>query len=86
MNKIVKYIVLLLFIFTAGYASAAGVGPKPNENDSTINLKSTIVIFKMITTSPNISSGGNLKKAGRVARTSYSHTSIENILYKKKGI
>lgn len=90
MKVFVKLICLSVFMLSVGHASAAGVGgsaPKPDENDSTINsLKSNIVIFKMITSSPNPAASGSLKKAGRVARTSYSHTSIEGILYKKQGI
>ena len=86
-------LLILLFLFTSA-VRANGIEPnssKTNENDSTVNLKSNIVIFKMITASPITNSGttgGSLKKAGRVARTSYSHSSIENIniLYKKKGI
>ena len=93
MNRLLKFTVLSLMMFSVQYVRAGGINPnlpKPDENDSTINLKSNIVLFKMITTSsPNSNSSsntGSLKKAGRVARTSYSHTSIESILYKKKGI
>ena len=79
--------ILLAFSSVKLYAGGPGV----DANDTTINLKSNIVIFKMIpspaTGNSTNTNGGSLKKAGKVARTSNSpHTSIENILYKKKGI
>ena len=35
---------------------------------------------------PESKSNGSIKKAGKVARTSYSHSSIENIIFNKNGI
>lgn len=90
--KSFRFFFTIILLTCIGYVKAyAGdkTGPVPETNDTTINLKSNIVIFKMIptpTTSPT-NSNGSLKKAGKVARTSNSpHTSIEYILYKKKGI
>ena len=75
MNKI-----LFLFLFTsiANYGFANSTGgmhkPTPKNNDSIVNSKSNIVIFKMITTpAPANTNSGSLKKAGKVARTSGAH-------------
>ena len=78
MKKMFKTILLGLFTVIVSYGHANSNGgsnkPTPKENDSIINSKSNIVIFKMITTpaSANTNSG-SLKKAGKVARTSSSH-------------
>ena len=78
----------------AASAMASDLETNPT-NDTSAEIKSNnnIAIFKLIPTpiaSNNTNSSnnsGSLKKAGKVARTSYSHsTSIENIIYKKKGI
>ena len=67
----------------------------PNSETSTTEVKSNVVIFKIIptqstnenSTSTSSNNSGSLKKAGKVARTSYCHSkSLENIIYKKKGI
>ncbi len=64
----------------------------PTNNDTSTEVKTNNVsILKLIptpiTNNSNNNSSGSLKKAGKVARISYSHsTSIENIIYKKKGI
>lgn len=65
--------------------------PSPSETESDTTIKSNIVIFKIInpTATTNSSSNGNgsLKKAGKLARTSTSpHSSLDEILYKKRGI
>lgn len=66
--------------------------PTANEttNESDTTIKNNIVIFRIIspnTTTQNNNNSGNLKKAGKLARTSTSpHTSIDDIIYKKRGI
>ncbi len=89
----VSFFALLFVVTSSASASTKGTNhgnnPPENNNDSTsTNIKSNIVIFKMISTPavPQENSNGSLKKAGKVARTSYSHTTIEKILYTKKGI
>lgn len=89
--KLFRYFLTIMLVTSIGYVKAYAGGakkPEPGAHDTTINLKSNIVIFKMIP-SPvaNPNTNGSLKKAGKVARTSSPHTSLENILnYKKKGI
>lgn len=77
MKKMYKTILLGLFtiIVSYGYANAKGGSnkPTPKNNDSIINSRSNIVIFKMITTPPVNPNSGSLKKAGKVARTSTPH-------------
>lgn len=76
MKKLSRFILVCLFALLAdkGFATSSGAlsKPTPKNNDSTINIKSNIMIFKMITApAPN---SGALKKAGKVARTSNSHS------------
>ena len=77
MKKMYKTILLGLFtvIVSYGYASAKGGSnkPTPKNNDSLINSKSNIVIFKMITGATPSNPIGTLKKACKVARTSTPH-------------
>ena len=97
MRNVFKILFLVILFNIAAKANAGNKGVNPgvssensinNNNDSAIGIKSNIVIFKIISTpsSSNNNSNGSLKKAGKVARTSYSHSSIENILTKNKGI
>lgn len=97
MKNIFKIILFVLLINVAAKAHAASKETNPalasdntvlNNNDSTNGIKSNIIIFKIIATPEpaNNNTNGNLKKAGKVARTSYSHTSIELLLTKNKGI
>ncbi len=91
MKNFARIFFIAFLTIAVSYAKASSMVNKSNDNgnnDTTQNIKSNIVIFKMIPspiTNPT-NTNGSLKKAGKVARTSYSHTSIENILYKKKGI
>jgi hypothetical protein len=87
--KSLGFIFTIILLTSVGYVKAFAGGPGVDANDTTVNFKSNIVIFKMIPSPAGNSANtnGSLKKAGKVARTSNSpHTSIENILYKKKGI
>jgi hypothetical protein len=99
MKKLTGIVVIFLFavcMTTNAKASSILVKDETNPatetnptNDTLADVKSNVVIFKLISTSiaSTTSNSGSLKKAGKVARTSYSHcTSIENIIYKKKGI
>jgi hypothetical protein len=93
MKKLTGVFVIFLFavcVTTNAKASSMLVEHETNPaNDTVVEVKSNVVIFKLISTPIASSTGnsGSLKKAGKVARTSYSHcTSIENIIYKKKGI
>lgn len=93
--KTIQLVIILFFAVGISQAKAS-TGPIEHEtnptNDTSAEVKNNVVIFKLIPTpitsnSSNNTSSGSLKKAGKVARTSYSHsTSIENIIYKKKGI
>ena len=78
MKKMHKIVFLVLFTIIASYGHAAAGGlnkPTPKNNDSLINTKSNIFIFKMITTpvSSTNPTSGSLKQAGKVARTSAPH-------------
>ncbi len=82
----------ILFIACFVHVNAFGVnkGWHTETNplsDSVGDVKNNVVVFKLISTPTTNSNSGSLKNAGKVARTSYSHsTSLENIIYKKKGI
>jgi hypothetical protein len=86
--------IAVIFFFALGLSANAKAASMPIEtnptNDTTVAVKSNVVLFKLIATpiaSTTTNNSGSLKNAGKVARTSYSHcTSIENIIYKKKGI
>ena len=78
MKKMHKIITLVFFTMITGYGYSATEGgfnkPTPKNNDSLVNSKTNIVIFKMITTPPSsTTNSGSLKQAGKVARTSASH-------------
>ncbi|HSH65994.1 MAG TPA: hypothetical protein VLB84_09395 [Bacteroidia bacterium] len=89
---------IFFFVIGLSHAKASSMLVKsetnPTSNDTSLEVKSNVVIFKLIptpvsaTTNTNTNNfSGSLKNAGKVARTSYSHsTSLENIIYKKKGI
>ncbi len=82
----------ILFLACSFHAKASNLKTTPDPDttptsDSVGDIKSNVIIFKLISTPGATSNSGSLKKAGKVARTSYSHsTSLENIIYKKKGI
>lgn len=94
--KTLQLFILLFFAIGLNNAKASSmlVNHETNPtNDTSADVKSNVFIFKLIPTpvtndnNTGNSSSGSLKSAGKVARTSYSHsTSIENIIYKKKGI
>ncbi len=94
MKNITGLLVILLFVVgatTQAKASSVLVIHETNPtSDTVVEVKNNVVLFKLISTpvaSNANTNSGSLKKAGKVARTSYSHcTSIENIIYKKKGI
>lgn len=86
---------LFLALFAIGVANAKASSMVKCETNPTTDTSSevknnNVAIFKLIPAPVNNTTNnnsGSLKKAGKVARTSYSHsTSIENIIYKKKGI
>jgi hypothetical protein len=75
MNYFLKRFFLVVILATVASQIKAGEpvdGLGKNDNDSISNLKSNIVIFRMISSLPvtNTNSAGSLKKAGKVARTS----------------
>lgn len=78
MKNMYKVILLGLFTLIVSSGSANTTGglnrPTPKNNDSIVNSKSNILIFKMITTPAPANTNGSLKKAGKVARTSNSHS------------
>ena len=79
MKHFVKIAFLFLFFTFASKAKAAvPFGNGINNNDSTSSLKSNIVIFKMITSPSPTTNSGTLKGAGKVARTSNSHSSTKS--------
>ena len=80
MKNSVKICMMILFACCFNNAIAGGIPTNPedktngNNTDTTNNLKSNIIIFRMITNPSPASSNGSLKKAGKVARTSSSHS------------
>ena len=82
MNRLTKIALVAFFslIASRGFAKSSGdlKSPQPKNNDTNVTTKSNIVIFKMIPTptpsNTNSNSGGSLKKAGKVARTSTSRS------------
>lgn len=80
MNRLSKIALVTFFslIASRGFAKSSGdlKSPQPKNNDTTVTTKSNIIIFKMIPTPTytNTNSGGSLKKAGKVARTSTSRS------------
>jgi len=70
------------------FAGNAGTGNNPTgTKDTSANIKSNIVIFKVFTApqANTNASSGSLKKAGKVARTSNSHITTNRKLYFNEG-
>lgn len=91
MKYLVRIFFIVLFFSLASTVRSAesdtNPGEKPGGNDTTTDLKSNILIFKMINTPPaNSNKGGGLKKAGKVARTSTTQFTIDSLLLFKKPI
>jgi hypothetical protein len=93
MKYLVKIFFIVLFFSIASKARSSEIITNPGEktggtNDTTSELKSNIMIFKMINTPPptNSNKSGGLKKAGKVARTSYEHFTIDTLIFQKKPI
>jgi hypothetical protein len=97
MNLFFKSLVLMSLLVASTRVNAAnkkGTNPdKPSSGETTetdTTVKNNIMIFKIIPTTPatqTTTTSGTLKKAGKLARTSTSpHSSIDDILYKKRGI
>jgi hypothetical protein len=95
MKNLFKLFFFVILVNITGNLSAATNGSIPpsgegngKNNDTTVGINSNIVIFRMIAApaSNNTNSKGSLKKAGKVARTSNTHSSIDVILFQKKGI
>jgi hypothetical protein len=92
--RTIKLFILLFFaigVTSAKASSMVELETNPTtDTSSEVKNNNNIAIFKIIpapVTGSNTNNSGSLKKAGKVARTSYSHpTSLENIIYKKKGI
>jgi hypothetical protein len=78
MKHFVKLFFLSLFLITAGHAKAAVHKGNGNNSDSTASLKSNILIFKVITSPATGTTNGSLKQAGKVARTSNTHSSTKS--------
>jgi hypothetical protein len=78
MKKNIKILFIVLFSSVAGFVKAGNSVSHSykTSSDSTINAKSNIIIFKMLYAAPNTNSNESLKKAGKVARKSNSHSSI----------
>ncbi|CAN5500241.1 hypothetical protein BH10BAC1_BH10BAC1_18260 [soil metagenome] len=79
MNRFSKITLVVFFslIASQGFAKSSGDLNKPqpkNNTDTTVTTTSNIVIFKMIPTPAASTNIGSLKKAGKVARTSTSHS------------
>ena len=93
MKNSIPFLFTLCFAMSFSHANASSIIEHETNptNDTVAEIKNNnIAIFKLIpspVTSYGSNNSGSLKKAGKVARTSYSHsTSLENIIYKKKGI
>jgi len=93
MKNLFKLFFFVILINVTGSLKAAGKGTNPaiaegngKNNDTTVGIKSNIVIFRMIAAPASNSSNGSLRKAGKVARTSTTHSSIDAVLFQKKGI
>ena len=95
MKNLFKLFFFVILINVTGSLKAADKGTNPataegngRDNDTTVGIKSNIVIFRMIAApaNSNNNTNGSLKKAGKVARTSNTHSSIDVVLFQKKGI
>lgn len=94
MKKIIA-ITLTMFFGTMVAKAGGGVNPdKPehSSSDTSVSVKSNIVIFKILqsptNTNSNNNNSGSLKKAGKVARISTQpHTIVDSsFVYKKRPI
>lgn len=93
MKNLFKLFFFIILINVTGTLKAANKGTTPvladgngKNNDTTLGIKSNIVIFRMIAAPETNGTNGSLRKAGKVARTSNSHSSIDAVLFQKKGI
>lgn len=72
-----KILFFFLLAFLANTSRSFAAPIKGKDSDSAASLKSNIAIFKMITSpAAPATTGKSLKKAGSVARTSNSHTTV----------
>ena len=92
---IVKKVFFIISFCASTVAFANGNGgtnpdkPEHPTSDTSVSLKSSIVIFKLIPSTPATNtSSGSLKKAGKLARTSTTpHTSVDSsFVYRKRPI
>ncbi|MDF2436855.1 MAG: hypothetical protein K0Q95_1231 [Bacteroidota bacterium] len=73
----ILFLFLLALIFNSTKSFAAPVKGTGTDTDTSMSLKSNIAIFKMMTSpAAPVPQGKSLKKAGSVARTSNSHTTV----------
>lgn len=97
MKNLIKISLFVLLLNIAAKANASVIETTNNAasynftvgtTDTSNDVKSNIIIFKIIATpaAPANNTNGDLKKAGKVIRTSHSHTSIENIANKNRGV
>ena len=73
MKNLFKLFFFVILINVTGTLKAANKGTNPasaegngKNNDTTVGIKSNIVIFRMIAAPASNSSGGSLRKAGKV--------------------
>jgi hypothetical protein len=71
-----KILFFFLLAFLANTSRSFAAPVKGKDSDSAASLKSNIAIFKMITSPASPTTGKSLKKAGSVARTSNSHSTV----------
>ena len=93
MKNLLRLFFFVILINVTGSLKAANKGTTPasaegngKNNDTTVGIKSNIVIFRMIAAPASNNSSGSLRKAGKVARTSSTHNSIDAVVFQKKGI
>jgi hypothetical protein len=98
MKKDLKILFSILFLISVSSILAANNKSTDGGNegspetiaDTNLNIKTNIYIFRIINTpapaTPPQNKGGSLKKAGKVARTSNYHSSLDTIIYFRKGI
>jgi hypothetical protein len=73
----ILFLFLIALMFNSAKALAAPVKGTGTDTDTSMSLKSNIAIFKMMTAPvAPMPQGKSLKKAGSVARTSNSHTTV----------
>ena len=92
---VVKKVFFIISFCASTVAFANGNGgtnpdkPEHPTSDTSVSLKSSIVIFKLIPSTPATNTtSGSLKKAGKLARTSTTpHTSVDSsFVYRKRPI